>query len=561
MLSLFEQSPSTIVRRWEEVGSLLSSTLEDYLGLCLSLENRHLGGDRVLKDLPARIESSLLSLHPTFAENLARARSSLARTRNQLASPSYRLPFEVLSEIFLLVLYERDDEEFDDMRDGLQKIYHRLHCLLNVCSVWRQIGLSQGVLWSVVPIFYPKSGPFRFQATNLSLQRAGGSVLHLAAIVSPNGPVDMETLNQHVAQFRTINISSCSCHSIRRLINKLLERGLPESVSELSIQQDHPSDNHLQVPEHIITHDSPRYPYFSRLVNSVSILRIRGAHISWDALAFSTRLVELRLQDIFLGPDSELIELLRVLSSVSQLRDLKLISISTFNEAVTPSAELYPSISFINLRELLLEDLHFNTLRHFLTIIISGPYSLALYPTQRITETRFPDGSAWDESLEDLQSLLRRLPVDKILIDGDEEIWWFEKMGFRGLLELMPSLKALHIHSWDFDENDWEGLERPPEPPLSESPPSFPKLEGLYLTCAGIFDQGIKDVVTSHSIQRMVLGANFGSDDDESNLSDYDSLGWEETLIDWLAYRVPNFRLTTEAHIPLEFRSDEWQLW
>ncbi|CAE6433434.1 unnamed protein product [Rhizoctonia solani] len=556
-----QQSPSTIVRRWEEVGSLLSSTLKDYLALCLSLENRHLRSDRALKDLPARIDSSLLLSHPTFAKDLARARSSLARTRNQLASPSYRLPVEVLYEIFLLVLYERDDEEFDDMRSGLQKIYHRLHCLLDVCSVWRQIGLSQGILWSIVPIFYPRSGPFRYQATNLSLQRAGGSVLHLGAIVSPDGPVNLESLSEHASRFRTINISSCSCHSIRRLLNKLLERGHLESVSELSIQQDHPSDGHLQVPEHVITHDSPRYTSFARLVNSVSVLRIRGAHLSWDALAFSAQLVELQLQNVFLGPDSELIELLRVLSSVSQLRDLKLISISTFNEVATPSAELCSSITFTNLRALLLEDLHFNTLRCFLTTIISGPYSLALYPTQRITETRFADGSVWDESLEDLQSLLRGLPIDKFLIDGDEEIWWFEKMGFRGLLELMPSLKTLHIHSWDFDENDWEGLKRPHEPLLSVSHASFPKLEGLHLTCAGIFDEGIKDVVTSHPIQNMVLGANFDSDDDESSLGDGDSLEWEETLIAWLASRVPKFRLTTEAYIPFEFRSDEWRLW
>ncbi|KDN41270.1 hypothetical protein RSAG8_07539, partial [Rhizoctonia solani AG-8 WAC10335] len=448
------------------------------------------------------------------------------------------------------------------MRGGLREIYRRLHCLLNVCSVWRRVGLAKGTLWSVA-IFYPMSGPIHNQATNLSLQRAGGSALHLAAIMSPSGPVNMEVLSEYASQFRTINISSCSCHSIRRLINKLLERGPPTSVSELSIQQDHPSDNHPQIPEQIVAHDSPRYPESIQLVHSVSVIRIKGAHLFWDTLAFSTRLVELRLQDLFLGSDSGFINLLLILSSVSQLQDLKLISISTFHEATTPSTGADSSISFSNsnLRVLLLEDFYFNTLKSFLTPAISGSYSLVLHPTQRITQTHFSDGSILDEvALEGLQGLLRRLPIDRILIDCDEEFWWLEPMGFSGLLALMPSLKTLHLHSWDFGENDWKGLERPHESPSSVHYHSFPKLEGLHLTCVGIFDEGIKREVTSHSIQKMVLGANFASDEDESTLSD-DVPEWGETLLDWLTSRVPNFRLATDTYVPSEFRSDEWRLW
>ncbi|KDN34821.1 hypothetical protein RSAG8_12119, partial [Rhizoctonia solani AG-8 WAC10335] len=104
MSASFEQS---IIQQWEEAGASLANVLANYLKLSTFMENTCL---RITKnnnqgDLAGRIDKSLETLHVTLYQQLNQTRVTLAKTRNRLTSPVYCLPEEILSEIFLNVVF------------------------------------------------------------------------------------------------------------------------------------------------------------------------------------------------------------------------------------------------------------------------------------------------------------------------------------------------------------------------------------------------------------------------------------------------------------------------
>ncbi|KAG8723009.1 hypothetical protein FRC11_002598, partial [Ceratobasidium sp. 423] len=230
MTSLFIQAPCSVTLDWEDASASLASALTNYLDLCLSLESKYLRV-AMTSNLVDRIDSNLGNLHSLMEQQLSKSRSALARTRNRLASPLYRFPEEILSQIFMDVIHDyyplMEGTAPIPMEDHLTYTYRGLHGLLRVCSVWRNVALRQAALWSTIPILNsafgtPVSGCVLYRETSLSLQRAGGAGLHLAGVLGLSEYEKTKLLPDYVSRFQTINLKSQYLHSIHEIIDMVL---------------------------------------------------------------------------------------------------------------------------------------------------------------------------------------------------------------------------------------------------------------------------------------------------------------------------------------------------
>ncbi|KAG8704538.1 hypothetical protein FRC11_009784, partial [Ceratobasidium sp. 423] len=326
---MFENtSPTATIHQWEEAGIALANALKKYLDLSLSLESNCLVEGTPPRDLATRIDSALESLHVVLDRQVAEARSSLAKTRDRILSPIYRFPEEVLSEIFMNVAFTFDrgyPEDIDESR--IVEYYRRLYRLLGVCTSWRNAILSRGVFWSIVPVIYSTAWCLMTErAAKLSLERAQGRPLHFTAFLSYSSYDFL--LAEYASRFRTINIASGTeaLEDMQRFLADFLysQSAEPRSLTQLSLCHKYEPTYYDRLPvEEDYVHDnsSPEDP-FNELTSDLSILRIKGAQFNWDRITFSHRLTELHLQDIMVGYDTSLQNLIEALSSATQLRDL-----------------------------------------------------------------------------------------------------------------------------------------------------------------------------------------------------------------------------------------------
>ncbi|CAE6481320.1 unnamed protein product, partial [Rhizoctonia solani] len=229
-------TPAVHVQHWEQAGASLANAVDVYLNLCLSLEVNSLKEGIPPKHLVTRIDFALGSLHTIIGGRIAQARSALCRTRNQVASPIYCFPEELLAEIFAYVTFANAVEPID-MESRVISIYRSLHNLVGVCSTWRNIALSQGALWSTIPILESNLPLVCRRGTELSLRRAKNRDLHLAAsLLHTPRVLDYHDLGENASRFRTINITSTNHDNITHIMDTLLESGKLARLSELSIR-------------------------------------------------------------------------------------------------------------------------------------------------------------------------------------------------------------------------------------------------------------------------------------------------------------------------------------
>ncbi|CAE6527616.1 unnamed protein product [Rhizoctonia solani] len=565
--------PCAAVRRWEEAGSLLSSALKSYLDSCSYLETAYLQDERSSKDLISRIDSSLDSLHITLSQQLTQSRSTLARTRNKRASPIYTFPEEILVEIFLDVIFVPADEERAtclQMESTFQTIFQGLHTLLSVCATWRNVAVNCKAAWHVIPFIDGdhELGPKRL-ATELSLQRANNG-LHLAAIQA-NGRdthVDSMILNEHAHRFSTVNICANYQSDITTIISVFLESRKPTTLDELSICQIPQKWQDKRywieavpyIPEphdYIYNENSPSLRQFCTMLESLSIFRVSGVFIRWDKINFSTRLTELYLHRITLGYDSDLVDFLRAASSASELRDLKIISVLAFPGDGPPD----PKLSFSKLQTLYLEDLDYRVLELIFGSISPGSHRLILYLTGRSITIHEDEETQEPVSFDELCKLLEQVTVDTLMLDENRS--WTSPLNheqLQTLLSSVPRLKTLKLTSWTFMKGDWDFL--------TDYPLTLPSLEELHLSRADFFDaDGIKRVVESHSIRKIVLGAcvrETGREEDSSSRWDLEYALLQDSrtdIVEWLKAVVPEVYLNTDEYNPPEFNERWWKLW
>ncbi|KAG8709058.1 hypothetical protein FRC11_005936, partial [Ceratobasidium sp. 423] len=331
--------------------------------------------------------------------------------------------------------------------------------------------------------------------------------------------------------------------------------------------------------------------FTAELFNPLSILRVRGVKMLWDQIKFSNQLVELRLQSVIFDSNSKLLEFLRALNSAPELRDLKIISVIAFPESSSdsPAASQLVKCPVPKLQTLLLQDLDYNVLQILQASLVQGSYRTTLCLTEKIIHVHEPRKEPNTVNIKDLYKVLKRISVDKLVISGEwQDKAWLDHTELRGTLQSLPTVKTLIMKSWRFRKEDLLALERPrPGKKGSKSQTvRFPILTALYLEEAQMVDaEVLKNVVTSHKLQKMSLSGCVapppdntpGSDPDvdtdiDTDGSDNDdifkdALNWDyfesdDKIIKWLSTQVAQFRLDeipeTESR---DYMTSEWQLW
>ncbi|KAG8739999.1 hypothetical protein FRC11_000446, partial [Ceratobasidium sp. 423] len=393
------------IKRWEQAGASLITALKDYMEMCLNLGTNSLREGAEPKDLVSRIDTTLTTVHTTMAHHLNESTSALARTRNKLASPPFRFPEEILSEIFMNVTYDGHDADasrLSTMGQDIWLIYRRLFAwrllhLENYCDDWRD------------------------------------------ALVA---------------------------------------------------------------------------------------FRINGAHVHWDGLTFSTKLVELRIEKVALGYDDTIVPLMRALASATGLRDLKIISVTIFRRlGASRNPALSSSVPFPALQSLLIEDLHLNTLEHLLPIITPGSHQLTLFLSPDSLEISVLPDEHEDDETEDseitdfdgLCRLLEHTSVDTLMLTGHMDDVWLGISRLTKLLKSIPTTRTLKMHCWSFGKSLCKGLTQIP----SEAVP-MPALRNIHFSTIDIHNpKSFRDMIASYPLRQIVLGGNV-------RIARHEGRGWLE---------------------------------
>ncbi|KEP49571.1 3-ketoacyl-(acyl-carrier) reductase [Rhizoctonia solani 123E] len=317
----------------------------------------------------------------------------------------------------------------------------------------------------------------------------------------------------------------------------------------------------------LISRGDSNYASFARLMEKLMVFRISGIHIRWDIVAHSTRLVELWIEKVAIGYDNAVVPFVRALSSAPNLRDLKIISVSTFCDLdATDERNSLAPIAFPNLESLFLQDLYFNTLEHLLPAIFPSSYRLTLFLTRKSLTRGAPEDEEEDfepqfVDIHELGSVLAlaQTRVDTLMLSGVLDDCWLTGPELRALLLSIPTVKTLKLHNWDLERTVWRALRRSPASRSHPEHHQFPALENLHFYCAKILNQrGLKNMMTSHPIQRMVLGAVCL--DVKGGLSEW-LCDEDDNIITWLNAKIPALHLVDSTYQPPEFYSHVWRLW
>ncbi|CAE6376647.1 unnamed protein product [Rhizoctonia solani] len=573
--------PSVI--QWEEAGASLAIALGKYLELCNSLGTSSLGEGAHPDDLVKRIDFKLESMHSVMDQQLAQARSTLFKTRNEITSPVHRLPDEILVDIFTHVVYSPpnacDHDGVAEMGDHLHQIYRCVYALLGVCSRWQKVIKNRRTFWSIIPVLQaPQSVDFESweiyekyrQAMLISLERARGCFLDIAAVLVPGFSSEcFDLLKGHLPRIRTINVIASGPDDINCVMDVILQgSSLPSSLSELSIYQT--QVEHYRVPEErdaIYSPESPDLVRFNELLRSLAVLRINGAHIHWETLAFSHRLTKLRLQAINLGTDHAMVTRLRhTLASATGLRELEIVSVRSFRSS-NSGIQTFFTGPFVpnNLESLVLDDLCINTLIHLLSLsyIPSRPHRLILHLTPNARFFNLTERTReFNEFISILQPVLSKRAVHTLCIHRGIELT--AKL-LASLIESVPKLHTLLLDQRVLTTEHCNALKRPEteNEPHSSSYPSFKCLRFSQVTIEDIV--AFRNMVASHShsMEQLILGGHIQTLS-LWGLEDYctgDDRDTDREIISLFENIVPDFRLTGSEYVPLEYQHDVWQLW
>ncbi|CAE6438294.1 unnamed protein product [Rhizoctonia solani] len=551
---------SSAISCWELAGFSLSDALEKYLALSENLGNKALLENIPPLQLTARIDSALQSLHTNLSRKFNLTHSTLARTRNCFASRSYCLPREILTEIFLDVVYSSIDQLHPaSMETTLLQMFRSLSSLQQVCRVWREIIVTRGTFWHFAPVYCTVTPDLRCtQAPNLALERSNGN-LYLAAVMKLNIPGLLRTLPIS-PRIRKANIVAESYFAIQDFIKAILDSNPPATMSELSlyVERDHNGPSHNFV--RILSGNSHEWGSFCEFLNSLSVLRVRGAHFDWTNMTFSHRLVEICIQDVMMGSDTgDFVQFLRNLSLAPNLRDLKLVSVSSsFDRMFLRIASAEKKIQFPSLESLLLADLPCNTLITAVFYIAPGSHTRTLYLTERCIQ---PVDHPYETiDFEVLFDNLEVEQVDTLALSGECIHDWLPISDLPTILCSVPELKSLKLSGWTLGERECSAIANTKVEGSGSDARKFPELAYLDLSRARIRDEEwLKQVVISHPIQRMVLGGSILKDN--GGTPKFEPLQSNDPIVEWLGLNVPDFTLVDDEAQPAEFSCFVWQLW
>ncbi|CAE7234064.1 unnamed protein product [Rhizoctonia solani] len=561
---------SSAIVQWQDTGNKLSDALSAYLKSCTSLETLSGGQNAQKSKMATLIDISLKTLHIKLSDELSQSQIILARIHNKMSSQLYSLPNEILLEIFLYVVYTPGPDEpyFPEMKDAIKRIFWRLHCLMSVCSTWRNRVIELPELWTVIPIAEDKLGHPTPEAVSLALQRSQATpryrVLHLAAALADNYHTPVTPLDYMGSpQYSTINIEARSksvIYPMYSLLRKVLKSQYNTLLLELSLHQ-HQSQQEMyrlrgpREEEYLECRMSDQERIsLAELLGYLPVLRLRNINIHWNTIALS-HLEYFHLQSVMLGDHNKLAEFLYMLRSAPKLQTLKLISVGALENPHMDHHSTQEKIALPRLESLVLADLSFNVLQYVLTSIAPGSHRTKVALTRKSEITTYnPEGEDsdvyWDEDGsevggEEVLELLERAKVDTLVYEADgSESPWISKGHLRRMLRSLPNLKSLVLSGWKWDLGDIRALERP----RSDKP--FPSLSELHILDTYICEaRYLPRIAASHSLQTLVLNRPEGMDGDH------------EKITRQLRRVVPNLRFVGQTDPLDEFYHFSWRFW
>ncbi|KAG8731311.1 hypothetical protein FRC11_004535 [Ceratobasidium sp. 423] len=554
------------ITRWEELGRQLEKTVDAYLDSCTGLELPIFNCTPSAGELVSKVEDRLHSFDD-ITNRLGSARSSLVRTRNNMAAPILRLPNEILSRIFDLAIRIVDIGASNELSaDCLTRTrYHALHNLLGVCSKWQQVGVSQSRLWSLIPVIRHMDDRLDWAAAQLSLDRAIGCGLHLVAEL-PFFRQDIQlfihdALNEYGPRIGSINLQTDVAPLLYGAINAFIQAtsNSTRRLHDLSMCFRRFGINHLRHHPYLCRPEVPGYADFNHMLESLRVLRLRQVNINFRDVSFRS-LTELRLQQVALGSNAKLVESLLSISSSPELRNLEIISVVTFGNTAGSTLS-YSSISFPGLHRLYLEDLYQDTLNLLLALVKPGSHRLILHLTRNCDRICRALDPYLAQQVRFRGLRLQDFQVDTLMLGS--HFGTACRANFRDVLELVPTATSFYIDSRCLSPDYLPNMTSPVDPNSKNS-----NLTRLYITRSSIPFSNIgalKDLVASHPIEELGIGISV-TDLGGGELVDSHDLQSPHEQLDpirnWILDVVPRV-VWLSAYKPsvLEFESDIWQLW
>ncbi|CAE6444502.1 unnamed protein product [Rhizoctonia solani] len=562
-----DHGASSVIRTWQGASELLSTTLSNYVDSCASLEGYLQQPHACAQEVTTSVDfPSFDSLYAKWSNDLTQAKLTVARARNAVSPRFNSLPQEIITRIFLAVVYSPVPSRLatPDMATSLHVIFLRIDKLISICSLWRDIGLSVGALWYFVPMVDMIFRHRRMHRTApLSLQRAGTSKaadrMYLAIVRSPNIKDDgFPSPNGQAPAFHAINLQAESLLATVHELSPVIDTQVPGLLSELSIYILYGNKTQdVNVPKNYFTYflSDSQNSRFIELVGSLSILRIREANIHWDQINFSDRLTQFYLEEVTLGGYSKLTGLLQILQTASELRTIKLKNVVCYQETCFTSSA---GIVFPKLESLYLDDLDFGVLQVIYDSVAPGSHHRTLALTKKACGISRVGAEAETIEYRRVADLLKRSSVNTLLLDGYFWKLWIDASFLRMVVESLSTATTLQLVNTGLTKEQLLALEHPePQSNSSKTSPSaFPTLANLFIISTRIEDtDALKQVVESHQIQNLELSSKVAAIDYEGCVDPSGAWGPrfchtfadDDDIVQWLKSNVPQFRLVDDT--------------
>ncbi|KAF8607180.1 hypothetical protein BDV93DRAFT_603821 [Ceratobasidium sp. AG-I] len=404
-------------------------------------------------------------------------------------------PPEILAYIFCLSVDTDGWGVDDDPPHGINPASSP-DVLTQVCSHWRRVAIDLSALWS--HIYLVDSGDYFLYFLNRArawTRRARNTSLrvHIDQLQEAETRTEqIEELAKFIAPLMRrvgsleIEGEDLSKHLVHAVLTSWYTNGSPGTLKRLSLSQgwSAPLSCLTPVSDNSVPQDCQpdiQQDNFEEFFRPVTILELSGFFPPFHSYAYSN-LTRLQLQSSGGRTSITQTQLLAVLSSSPELRSF------TFDLPIRdplPDSTVLRAVRLERLEELGLSLLREDCLDDLLRLFTPGskPLKMSIWASKNYL----------DKLPTHVEAFFRRSNVATLFIDADGPFQWLPRR--------LGSLSHLRTLALENCTCEYDHL----LPGAVTMFPVYPHLRELYLVECTLNLQGLKEVITSHWIQKLVL--------------------------------------------------------